>query len=236
MRSDFTQTHEMHTSTVFAPPNPHTVALFVRTNPLAQVVSWSGGDIEATPLPLVAQLDGTGAVRTLVGHFSRANRHVDILRSNSRALCIFVGAQGYVSPSWMRDRAQAPTWNFETAHFLVDVMLAQQESATAVAIESLLDQVEGDVATRWRSQELRERYPRLLRAVIGFRATVLETRVKFKLGQNERDDVYRDILAGLRLSGNSRLAEAMENFNHRCPRDGGAHPRPAFLQTGRSPP
>jgi hypothetical protein len=62
-----------------------------------------------------------------------------------------------------------------------------------------------------------ERYPWLLRAVIGFRATVLESRIKFKLGQNERDDVYRDIVTGLQRTGNPRLAEAMENLNHRCP-------------------
>lgn len=207
----------MRTSTIFAPPKPHSVAQFVRVNPLAQIVSWSGDDIEATPLPLVPELDDQGAVRALVGHFSRANRHVEIVRSNSRALCTFLGAQGYVSPSWMRDRAQAPTWNFETAQFLVDIALASEESETALAIESLLDQVEGDVANRWRSQELGERYPRLLHGVIGFRATVIEARVKFKLGQNERDDVYQDIIGGLRRTGNSRLAEAMENVNQRRP-------------------
>jgi transcriptional regulator len=207
----------MRTSAAFVPPDPQAIAQFIRAYPLAQVVSWSGDDVEATPLPLVAEFDAQGMIRTFVGHFSRANRHVDMLRRNGRALCIFLGAQGYISPSWMRDRTQAPTWNFETAHFVVDVVLADQESETAVAIESLLDLVEGKTATKWRSHELGERYPRLLRAVIGFRATVLETRIKFKLGQNERDDVYQDILAGLQRTENSRLAEAMEDFNHRCP-------------------
>lgn len=207
----------MRTSTIFEPRDPHRIAQFVRANPLAQMVSWFGDDIEATPLPLVAQVDGQGEVRALVGHFSLANRHVDILRSNSRALCIFFGAHGYVSPSWMRDRTQAPTWNFETTQFLVDVALAREESETALAIESLLDQVEGDAPERWHPRELGERYPRLLRAVIGFRAAVIETRVKFKLGQNERQDVYQDIIGGLRQTGNLRLAEAMENVNQRHP-------------------
>jgi transcriptional regulator len=117
----------------------------------------------------------------------------------------------------MNDRTQAPTWNFETAHFVVDVVLADCESETAQAIEALIDVVEGDSQTRWRSQELGERYRRLLRGVIGFRATVVETRVKFKLGQNERDDVYADIISGLLRTGNSALAHAMENINRRCP-------------------
>jgi transcriptional regulator len=207
----------VRTSALFAPPIPGAFAQFIKSYPLAQVVSWFGNDVEATPLPLVAEADANGAVVTLIGHLSRTNRHVDMLRRNRRAICIFHGAHGYVSPSWMNDRTQAPTWNFETAHFVVDVVLADCESETAQAIEALIDVVEGDSQTRWRSQELGERYRRLLRGVIGFRATVVETRVKFKLGQNERDDVYADIISGLLRTGNSALAHAMENINRRCP-------------------
>jgi transcriptional regulator len=117
----------------------------------------------------------------------------------------------------MQDRTQAPTWNFETAHLVVDITLAQHEAETAQAIELLLDAVEGDTPARWRSHELGDRYHRLLRGVIGFRAQVISTRVKFKLGQNERDDVYADIISGLQRTGNIPLAQATESVNRRCP-------------------
>jgi hypothetical protein len=74
--------------------------------------------------------------------------------------------------------------------------------------------MESDSGTRLRSQELGERYPRLLRRVVGFRAKVVETGIKFNLG---RDDVYADIAAGLLRRGNPALADAMENINRRCP-------------------
>jgi predicted FMN-binding regulatory protein PaiB len=115
--------------------------------------------------------------------------------------------------SWMRDRAQAPTWNFETAHLVVDVAFAEHENEMAKAIELLLDAVEGEAPARWRSHELGDRYDRLLRGVIGFRARVVETRIKFKLGQNERDDVFADLVAGLQRTGNTPLAHAMARAN-----------------------
>jgi transcriptional regulator len=205
----------MRTSTLFEPPDPRALASFIGRHPLAQVISASGDDLEATPLPLIPEVDETGAVVALIGHFARANRHVDMLQQSGRALCIFHGAHGYVSPSWMRDRSQAPTWNFETAHLLVHITFAQNEGETARAIELLLDAMEGDAAGRWRSHELGDRYPRLLRGVIGFRAQVVAARVKFKLGQNERDDVYADIISGLQRRGNSPLAQAMESVNRR---------------------
>ena len=46
-----------------------------------------------------------------------------------------------------------------------------------------------------------ERYDRILRGIVPFRATVRAARPAFKLGQDERDDVYTDILAGLEADG-----------------------------------
>jgi predicted FMN-binding regulatory protein PaiB len=148
----------MRTSATFAPSDQRDLALFIEKHPLAHVISASGDEIEATPLRLIAETDAAGVVVALIGHFARANRHVESLRQTSRALCIFHGAHGYVSPSWMRDRTQAPTWNFETAHLVVEVAFAEHENETAKAIELLLDAVEGEAPTRWRSHELGDRY------------------------------------------------------------------------------
>jgi transcriptional regulator len=203
----------MRLSSTFVPDDAGALARFIKLNPLAQVVSALGDDIEATPLPLVPETDASGAVKALIGHFARANRHVDLLRQSRRAICIFQGPHGYVSLSWMQDRSQAPTWNFETAHLVVDVDLVRDEAETAAAIELLLGAVERDESGRWHSHELGDRYTRLLRGVIGFRAEVVDIRIKFKLGQNERDDVYADIIAGLLRTGNVPLALAMRRHN-----------------------
>jgi len=138
-----------------------------------------------------------------------------MIRRNPRAIVIFLGAHGYVSPSWMRDRSQAPTWNFETAHFVVDITLMNTTEEASATIERLLDHVETDGPQRWQSQELGGRHGRMLSGVVGFTATIAETRVKLKLGQNERQEVYEDIVLGLEASGNQRLAEAMKGASCR---------------------
>lgn len=101
---------------------------------------------------------------------------------------------------------------------MVDIELATQEAATAYAIEVLFEQVERDRPSAWRSSELGDRYRKLLRGVAGFEARVRETRVKFKLGQNERADVYDESLCGVRNDGNAALADAMARAKQRCPR------------------
>lgn len=205
----------MRTSAIFQPGSPNDLVDFIARYPLAQVVSASDCNYEATPVPLVAEVDEAGTLVGFIGHFARSNPQVELIRKNPRAIAIFLGAHGYVSPSWMRDRSQAPTWNFETAHFVVDITLMDTAGEASAAIERLLDQVEADGPRRWQSHELGERRGRLLKGVVGFVATIVETRVKLKLGQNERQDVYEDIVLGLETAGNHKLAEAMKWANCR---------------------
>lgn len=89
----------MRTSKIFSLPDPGELARFIGANPLAQVVSWTGDAVEATPLPLVARTSAEGAVTSLIGHFALANPQVELVRRNPLSLLIFYGAHGYVSPS-----------------------------------------------------------------------------------------------------------------------------------------
>lgn len=186
---------------------PGDIDRLVARHPFAQLVSSAAEGLVCTPLPLMLAHDGSD--RWLVGHFARANPHVALLRDDPRALVVFMGAQGYISPSWMRDRTQAPTWNFETVHFDVEVSFDEGASAPHAALDGLVRHMERDRPDAWHAREMGPRYDRLAEAVIAFRARVLRTQAKFKLGQNERADVFEDILAGLRGVGDTALATAM---------------------------
>lgn len=197
----------MRTSAAFT-PTPVAIRELVATHPLAQLVSMHDGAPVCTPLPLLLEDDGAG--QWLVGHFARANPQVAMLRRQPRALAVFTGPQGYVSPSWMRDRTQAPTWNFATVHFAVEVAFDERSDATHAALERLVAHMEHGRPSAWSVADLGERYRRLAGAVVAFRARVLSVEAKFKLGQNERSDVFDDIVAGLRATGQEHLAAAME--------------------------
>lgn len=196
--------------------SPAEVARLLAEHPLAWVVALGAEIPAATPLPLLARLDPEGQVIGLGGHYSRANPQVEVLRRDPRVLVLFMGPQGYVSPSWMADRTQAPTWNYASAQFLAEVELKD----TPVEIDSLIGELVGAQErgrpAAWTPEEMGPRYRSLSRGVIGFEARVLAARVRFKLGQDEREDVYPDILEGLAREGRDDLIAWMSRANPAC--------------------
>jgi len=137
---------------------------------------------------------------------------VEALRRAPRALILFLGPHGYVSPSWMADRTQAPTWNYASAQFVAEVEFVEGPEATQGLLRDLTGGQEAGRPAPWSIEDMGVRYRRLARRVAGFRARVIETRPGFKLGQDESPGVFADILAGLERGGGSDLARWMRRF------------------------
>lgn len=200
-------------SSRFAPRSHQDVLQLVLDHPLAWIVSGAGAGFRATLLPLRPELRDDGSIEALVGHFARSNDHVELLRDSTRALILVLGTQGYISPSWMRDKSQAPTWNYASVQFDTKVSFFEDDAAIEAHLRDLVDTMEAQRPGRWSIEQMGPRYRLLASRVIGFRAQVLETRAKFKLGQDERDDVFSDILAGLQQGGEHELLNLMKAFN-----------------------
>ena len=198
----------MKTHPIFAPNSPADIDRMIAANPFALVISSTTDTPLATPLPLLLERDANGAM-TLLGHMPRAQPHMDLLRRQPRALAVFMGAHGYISPSWLTDRTQAPTWNYETVHLEIDVEFDDRAEATEAALTQLVDHMERGRQNAWSVADMGARYATLAPAVVAFRARVITTYAKFKLGQNERHDVRADILNGLVRSEQQSLLEAM---------------------------
>jgi transcriptional regulator len=158
-------------------------------------------------IPLLADVSQHGGLVSLTGHIARSNPHVGLLQRSGRAIASFHGPHGYISPSWLRDRKQAPTWNYASAHFLVDIELFDNPDATYQALRRLVRSMERSDDNAWQIEELAERYQKLSAAVVGLRADILNTQTTFRLGQGERNDVLEDIIKGLEDTGQSALAE-----------------------------
>jgi len=151
-----------------------------------------------------------------LGHFARSNDHVAFLKRIPRAAMLVLGPHGYISPSWMNDRTQAPTWNYASAQFLVEVEFFEDPQQIEAHLHDLVAAMEAGRPRRWSVEEMGRRYQSLSQRVIGFRANVRAIRAKFKLGQDERDDVFRDIIADLEQSSEQdELLEWMQQFNAR---------------------
>jgi transcriptional regulator len=204
----------------FAARSSADLARLVHEYPLAWLTSGVGETFAATLLPLLPVLSADGRLTGLTGHFARANPQFSHLRSDPRAAILFLGPSGYISPSWMRDRTQAPTWNYASAQCLVEIEFLEDAAALETHLHELVGTMEAGRPGEWKVEEMGARYPQLARRIVSFVAHVRETREKYKLGQDERDDVFGDIRQGLADNKDSSLLEWMSRFNpERSPRD-----------------
>lgn len=204
----------------FAPRSDADLLRLVRQQPLAWVVSGSAAEdnFRSTLLPILVETDVDGRVERLVGHFARSNDQYKLLMQNPRAVMLVLGTNGYISPSWMQDKTQAPTWNYASAQFFVDVDFFDEPEAIEDHLRELVNTMEKQVpravaAAAWTVDDMGARYGSLAQRVIGFRATVRNVRAKFKLGQDERDDVFADIMTGLAQGGRTELHTWMRELN-----------------------
>ena len=191
-----------HADSRYAPQAEADVRRLVLEHPLAWVVSSTDGAWRATPLPLRPEpCEANQPIPAFVGHFARSNPQLEMIKTNPRALLLFMGVNGYVSPSWMTDRTQAPTWNYASVQYRVEIQLIAAEEPRDAVLAELTGAMEAARPAAWKPADMGARYALLASRIVAFRALVLERRVRFKLGQDERDDVYADIVAGLGAEG-----------------------------------
>lgn len=190
----------------YAPRDWGEVSALIERHPLAWVVSAGAPHLAATPLPLRPILDDGGRVVRLAGHFARRNPQVEALRRAPEALILFTGPQGYVSPSWMQDRTQAPTWVYATAQFRTVLELFDDPARIRASLDDLIGAQEAGRPDAWSAEDMGARYERLAAGIVAFEAEVLEVNARFKLGQDEREDVFQDIVQGLHATGQADLA------------------------------
>ena len=189
----------------YTPRNPGDVSDLVADYPFGWIVG--GG---ATALPLRPILDDGGRLTALHGHFARSNPQVTRLQADPEALILILGPHGYISPSWMSDRTQAPTWNYAGAAFRCRIRFIDDPEETLDRLGDLIAHMEKDRPNAWSLADMGPRAVSLSRGIVAFTADILEQQSAFKMGQDERDDVYRDIVSALT---DSALLEAMKRQN-----------------------
>jgi transcriptional regulator len=198
----------------FAPPSEADVTRLVVEHPFAWVVTAVDGEQAATPLPLRPVLDANGTIVELLGHFARRNPHVELARRGP-SLVLFMGPHGYISSSWLADRTRTPTWNYATVQYVVDLEFLDDDVAiTHHVLNDLIGAMETGRDRPWSMDEMGARRDRLITGIVAFRAHLRERRVKFKLGQDERDSEYSDIVRALQSgTDGGELLEWMQRSN-----------------------
>jgi transcriptional regulator len=185
----------------------------IREFPLVWVISADRATPVSTMLPVIPVSGSEGALETLVGHFARHNRHVPVLKENPRVLILAQGPSGYISPSWLRDKTRAPTWNYAWAQFIADIEFFDEPEQIAAHLRELVEANEAGRPNAWNVDMMGARFESLAKGVIGFRAQVAQTSVRLKMGQDERDSEFHDITAALEAAGGGPLLDWMRAAN-----------------------
>lgn len=184
------------------------VATLIAEYPLAWVCAADGNVEHASLLPLLARLDDAGQVIRLIGHMSRRNPLLPALTADPRALILFQGPQGYISPNAAASRTWIPTWNF--AQVRVEAEIAFEPEGGDSALAALVEAMESSQDEPWTIDEAGPRYQRLEPMIIAFSAKPVALSATFKLGQDERPETLRAIIAN---TADRALVAWMRRFN-----------------------
>jgi len=198
----------LYNPAAFREDRPEVLLRLMRSSRLPLLVSHGANGLpDVTHLPLL-----TDGVR-IVGHMARANPHWKSLRENPRALAIFPGADGYVSPSNYVSKAEhhrvVPTWNYEAVHAEGRVEIVEDAAALHEIVSTLTNHHEATRQERWAVADAPAEFiSGQLKGIVGVVLTIEALIGKRKLSQNrppaDRDRVVADV-----NYNNAPLAEAM---------------------------
>lgn len=182
------------------------VRSLIEEYPLAWVIAPDSG--AASLLPLIGVFDEDDQLTALIGHFARHNPLERAFAAGSRAMILFTGPEGYISNQLAGRNNWAPTWNY--AQLRVEAEITLEPERTEAALQVLIEAMEKDAASPWHISALGDRYPGMLRQIVGFRADVARMEGRFKLGQDEDLPTLRAIIAN---TPDRALARWMERLN-----------------------
>jgi transcriptional regulator len=190
---------------LFEPKDPRDVGALVKAYPLCWIVSGEPEQRYATPLPLLPETDLADNIVSLFGHIALSNPQQKALEEDPRATILCMGPQGYISPTLVSNPTWGPTWNYAVCRFETEIRFVPEE--TDKALSQLAAALEGERPDSWTPARMGERYHQLRQHIVAFRAGVRESHARFKLGQDENDIVFEDIVGGL---SNRQLADWMK--------------------------
>lgn len=191
--------------------NDDVIAL-AEENPLAWIFVQDAVGPFATAAPVRPSVT-EGQLTKLVGHVPRGGRMARCLASGREALLLILGPHGYISPSWMSDRTQAPTWNFTSAQFIAEIALVDDPGFLENHLRDLTASLERHRDRAWHIDEMGDRLRELAARIVAFEARIISAEERFKLGQDETDQTYREVIRALGQDADPRLMDWMQKYN-----------------------
>jgi len=200
----------MYTPVAFREERPEVLQSIIRRHSFGTVVSQRDGGLVASHLPFLLRPE-EGTAGALLGHMARANPQWQDFQAGAEVLVLFQGPHGYISPSWYETREAVPTWNYEVVHAYGIPAVIEDPASVRALLDATIAEYESSLPEPWSTARISdELVERLQRAIVGFEIRITRLEGKRKLSQNRPEADQRGVLAGLRSTGATELAQLME--------------------------
>jgi transcriptional regulator len=181
---------------------------FIKKHPFALLIGSLGDIPAATQVPMLVE-EREGKLY-LLGHITRKDDHYKALAGNPNVLCVFTGANTYVSASWYTDPKVASTWNYMSVHAR-GVLSCLDEAALLHILERTTTHFENNASSPAAFHNLPQEYvQRLSKAIVAFEIEVTAMDNVFKLSQNRNEESYENIIRHLNKQGSDAHGIALE--------------------------
>ncbi|MFT5258578.1 MAG: transcriptional regulator [Saprospiraceae bacterium] len=175
---------------------------FIATNAFTTLTTSIEGELEANHIPVQLLLDADGKPSKLQGHFARLNPLVRKLKEPQPCLCVFLGADCYITPNWYDTKKQTgmavPTWDYQVAHVHGTLTLIDDDKWLLAFLNRLTEEYESDQPIPWKVGDAPDDYiDAMCKAIIGFEIEVHSYTMKSKLNQNHSIGNQSGIVEGI---------------------------------------
>jgi len=175
------------------------------------LVTQSDAGLEANHVPML--IDGAaGPNGTLIGHVSRGNPVWRAARNDTETLAIFLGPNGYITPSWYPTKRETgkvvPTWNYASVHVYGRIEFFEDSERLLGVVRRLTDRHEAGRARPWAVSDAPADYiAGMLKGIVGFALPIARLQGKWKMSQNRVAADRAGVAAGLGNEGSEAAAQ-----------------------------
>ena len=181
----------------------------IETHSFATLITLSaaakGEAPEVNHLPMLVDR-AAGDLGTLRGHVARANPLWRTLVDDCRAIAVFQGPAGYVSPSWYPSKEAhhkvVPTWNYAVVHAHGSPRAVEDEQWLLQLVSELTAQHEAVQDEPWKVTDAPSEFIQtMLSNIVGIELPIASIVGKWKVSQNRSVEDRRGVESGLRSAG-----------------------------------
>jgi transcriptional regulator len=195
----------------FAESRTPVLHALMRAHPLATLVTWDGGAVDANHVPLEIVEDG--ALGVLRGHVARGNPVWKRHRADVEAMAIFQGADAYITPSDYATKRETgkvvPTWNYAVVHAHGPLRVIEDAAWLRALLERLTDRHEAELpgGATWKVSDAPDDFiAGLLHAIVGIEIPIARLEGKWKVSQNRSAADREGVATGLARRGGEAMA------------------------------